>query len=245
MKLHEITNTKPVEQMDEGWKDWALAAGVGSMALGGGNAAWDAYKTSKEQAAGSASRTYSGQVTAPSIAKTLLGSTKNKMEQVLIKAAHAAGLDNTELKQFLAQCAHESMNFTRLTEMGSNKYFARLYDIKHNPAKAKELGNLYPGDGARYKGRGFIQLTGRYNYARAGAALGLPLEENPELVERPDVAAKVSLWFWKHRVQPRVDDFSDTPAATKPINSGLKGLKDREAHFDRYASLVGAKPKTN
>ena len=85
---------------------------------------------------------------------------------------------------------------------------------------------------ARYHGRGFIQLTGRDNYKRAGQALGLPLEQKPELVERPDVAAKVAVWFWKQHVKPKVQSYADTQQVTKPINPGMRGLKDRNTKFN-------------
>jgi putative chitinase len=107
----------------------------------------------------------------------------------------------------------------------------RKYDPKFAPRKAKALGNTKAGDGARYKGRGYIQLTGRYNYKRAGKALGLPLEEKPELAENPEVAAKVAVWFWQQRVQPKVNNFNDVRAVTKPINPGLNGLQDRKDSF--------------
>jgi putative chitinase len=143
------------------------------------------------------------------------------------------GIKGTELAQFMAQCAHETANFTTLKEYGGKLDF-RKYDIKYNPAKAKALGNVHPGDGFKYFGRGFIQLTGKYNYEKAGEALGLPLAKHPELVERPDVAAKVAVWFWKQRVQPNVDNFNNTQQATKPINPGMHGLKDRH---DKFAGI--------
>jgi putative chitinase len=125
------------------------------------------------------------------------------------------------------------MDFKRMVEFGGSLDF-RKYDPKYAPKKAKALGNKKVGDGARFKGRGYIQLTGRYNYKRAGQALGLPLEAKPELVEKPEVAAKVAVWFWQNRVQPKVDDFYDTKAATKPINPGLKGLEDRKEKFKDF-----------
>jgi putative chitinase len=124
-----------------------------------------------------------------------------------------------------------------MVEYGGSLDF-RKYDPKYAPKKAKILGNKKVGDGARYKGRGYIQLTGRYNYKRAGEALGLPLEQKPELVEKPEVAAKVAVWFWKNRVQPKVDDFGNTPAVTKPINSGLKGLQDRKDKFQDFKAVM-------
>jgi len=240
MKLHEITETKSIDQLEEGWKDWALAAGIGSMALGGGSAAYDAYKAKQAQKEPvvQTQQVQKGKVTAPSIAKTLIQQSTNKLEQALIKAADAAGIKDTELKQFLAQCAHETMNFTTLEEIGTDKYIMKKYDKKFAPKKAKILGNKHAGDGLRYKGRGYIQLTGRYNYAKAGEALGLPLEEKPELVERPDIAAKVAVWFWQQRVKPKVDDFSNVKRSTKPINPGMHGVESRQAHFDKYVDLA-------
>jgi predicted chitinase/molybdopterin-binding protein len=160
--------------------------------------------------------------------KTLTGTVH---EAILTKAARAAGIkDPTELAAFLAQCAHESHDFKSMVEYGGSLDF-RKYDPKFAPKKAKALGNKKVGDGARYKGRGYIQLTGRYNYKRAGEALGLPLEAKPELAEKPEVAAKIAVWFWKSRVQPNVDNFNDVRAVTKPINPGLNGLEDRKEAF--------------
>lgn len=162
--------------------------------------------------------------------------------QVLQKVAIASGITGHELAQFMAQCAHETANFTAMKERGGTLDFKK-YDIKHNPRKAKALGNIQPGDGARFHGRGFIQLTGRDNYKRAGAALGLPLEQRPELVERPDVAAKVAVWFWKSRVQPKVTNYGDTRQVTKPINPGMRGLADRQAKFDAIKQGALARPQ--
>ena len=154
--------------------------------------------------------------------------------QVLIKVAQAAGMKGQELAQFLAQCAHETANFSSLKEFGGSLDF-RKYDIKFNPKKAKTLGNTQAGDGSKYKGRGFIQLTGKGNYKRAGDALGLPLVAQPDLLERPDVAAKVAVWYWNDRVVPKVTNFADTASATKPINGGTNGLSDRT---NKYADIM-------
>jgi putative chitinase len=162
------------------------------------------------------------------VSKTLTGTTH---EAILTRTARAAGItDPIELAAFLAQCAHESHDFKSMVEYGGSLDF-RKYDPKYAPRKAKALGNKKVGDGARYKGRGYIQLTGRYNYKRAGQALGLPLEQKPELAEKPEVAAKIAVWFWKQRVQPNVTNFNDVRSVTKPINPGLKGLDDRKNAF--------------
>ena len=87
-----------------------------------------------------------------------------------------------------------------IKEKGGAAYFAKMYDIRgDSPAKARELGNLNPGDGIAFCGRGLVQLTGRANYRKATQRLralgllvtGLDLETNPDLAMHPDVAAPV------------------------------------------------------
>jgi putative chitinase len=172
--------------------------------------------------------------TKPGYAGPITGS---PLESTLRNIAIQSGLTGQELAQFLAQCAHETGNFSSLTEYGGSLDF-RKYDPKYAPKKAKELGNKKPGDGALFKGRGFIQLTGRWNYTEAGRALGLPLDKNPKLVERPDIAAKTSLWFWKNRVRPNVDNFADTKTVTYYINTALRGLDERIQFFQKYLSTM-------
>jgi len=164
--------------------------------------------------------------------------TGNPLESVLRNFAIKAGIKGKELAQFLAQCAHETANFSTLVEFGSSQDFLKKYDKQFNPAKAKELGNNTPGDGDKFKGRGFIQLTGRWNYTQAGQALGLPLDNKPELLEKPDVAAKASVWFWKNRVQPNVKNFTDTRTVTSYINPALYGLQKRHGIFQNYLKTM-------
>jgi predicted chitinase len=225
------------ESVEEGWKDWVAGAGVAAMAAGGGGAAYDAYKAKQAEKEPTAivAKAEPAKIAKDAVPKHLV--TNSPHEKLLTKAAIAAGIKGEELAQFLAQTAHESHNFKSMVEYGGSLDF-RKYDPKYAPKKAKQLGNKKVGDGARYKGRGYIQLTGRYNYKRAGEALGLPLEQKPELVEKPEIAAQVAIWFWKNRVQPRVDDFGNTPAATKPINSGLKGLEDRKDKFQTFKTAM-------
>jgi predicted chitinase len=159
------------------------------------------------------------------------------MQSVIFKAAIKGGLRGEELAQFMAQSAHETMGFNALVELGGKDYF-KQYDPRHNPDKARVLGNIKPGDGERFKGRGFLQITGRENYRQAGKALGIPLEKRPELAERPDVAAKIAVWYWKSRVRPGIEDFSDTLGVTQRINPGMQGLGDRDANYHSYANII-------
>jgi len=170
--------------------------------------------------------------------KAALAST-NAHENFLIKTARAAGIKGIELAAFLSQVAHESHDFQSMVEYGGSLDF-RKYDPKYAPKKAKILGNTKVGDGAKYKGRGYIQITGRYNYGIAGKAIGIDLVNNPKLAEKPAVAAKIAIWYWKLRVQPNVDDFSNVRDVTKPINPGLRGLEDRKSNFKDYKTMVAA-----
>ena len=150
----------------------------------------------------------------------------------LLESAQRHGIKGMELLQLIAQCAHETANFTTLRERGTRQEFLQQYDRRHNPEAAEILGNEHPGDGAKYYGRGYIQLTGRDNYRRAGQALNLPLEAHPELVEKdPKIAAETTIWFWKTQVAAKTDNFEDTKTVTKPINRTLHGIEDREANF--------------
>jgi len=79
-----------------------------------------------------------------------------------------------------------------IRERGSAAYFRKMYDIEgDNPQKARCLGNIHPGDGARFSGRGFVQLTGRRNYEDWSSRLGLDLAGNPDLVLQGPVAATI------------------------------------------------------
>jgi predicted chitinase len=227
------------ESVEEGWKDTLAGLGIaGAIAVGGagGMAAKQALTspdTTGQKVSGKVVDAPKKEIKIAANAVPKTSVTGSHHEKLLTKAAIAAGIKGEELAQFLAQTAHETHNFQSMVEYGGSLDF-RKYDPKYAPKKARALGNKKVGDGARYKGRGYIQLTGRYNYKRAGEALGLPLEAKPELVEKPEVAAKVAIWFWQHRVQPRVDDFGNTPQATKPINPGLKGLEDRKEKFQDF-----------
>ena len=162
-----------------------------------------------------------------------------QIESLLHKAAVAAGIVGTELAQFMAQTKHESWNCSRLKEKGVGQgYFAKKYDRQYAPRTAKILGNKQIGDGEKYHGRGFIQLTGRDNYRMASQSLGIDLLNDPDLAERPDVAAKIAIWYWKTRVKPYINNFNDTKAVTQKINPALRGLQDRHAKFIDYKNIL-------
>lgn len=156
--------------------------------------------------------------------------TKSPLEPILKRVAEAEHITGAYLMAFLATCAHESAMFTKLVED----------DPGHKYEGRKNLGNVKPGDGPRFKGRGFIMLTGRWNYTAASKDLygDDRLVRNPELVEQPAVALKTSLWFWKNRVEPDLKrrGASNVTAATQTVNPGLKGLKHRQDLEKRFQS---------
>ena len=162
-------------------------------------------------------------------------------EHALQRAAIRAGIRGVELAQFMAQVRHESADFSRMKEIGGRQYFIKRYDPRTAPQTAKILGNTHPGDGERYFGRGFIQITGRDNYRMAGDAIGMDLVRHPELAAKPDVAAKIAVWYWKTRVKPNVSNFNDTAAVTKFINPALRGLNDRLQHFKQYKLVMNVR----
>jgi len=145
-------------------------------------------------------------------------------ETALYNFAVKMGLKGTELAAFMGQSAHESDGFKTAEEYASGD----AYEGR------KDLGNIYKGDGRKYKGRGFIQITGRYNYTEAGKALGLDLVNHPELAEKPINAAKVTWWYWKNKVRPHIGNFDNTKAVTKKIQGGSLGLKSREKYTQSF-----------
>lgn len=94
----------------------------------------------------------------------------------------------------LATAWHEC-RLRPINEKGGNVYFHDMYDIEgKRPAKARELGNLFPGDGIKFRGRGLVQLTGRTNYANAGKAIGVDLINNPDAALDLDNATRILVW---------------------------------------------------
>ncbi|WP_164116162.1 glycoside hydrolase family 19 protein [Stenotrophomonas maltophilia] len=132
---------------------------------------------------------------------------------------------------FLAQVAHESDGFRTATEYASGEAYEGRAD----------LGNVKPGDGVRYKGRGLIQLTGRENYATFSHALGQGdlFVRSPELVAHLPWAAVAAGWFWQRKGLNALADRDDVVAVTKRINGGTNGLEDRKLRLARAKKLFG------
>ncbi|MBO0863496.1 MAG: hypothetical protein J2P16_00280 [Mycobacterium sp.] len=152
-----------------------------------------------------------------------------------------APLNNAAMREFsittrnraqmwLAQVGHESMSLRFFEEIASGAAYEGRRD----------LGNTQPGDGVRFKGRGPIQLTGRSNYTRAGAALNLPLVAQPHLAAQPQHAFRVSAWWWFQAGVNTFADRRDVVGATRRINGGTNGLTDRQNRYNRVQPLGDA-----
>lgn len=155
------------------------------------------------------------------------------LEQACIKFGISSALEKSH---FLAQVAHESDGFKTATEYASGK----AYEGR------KDLGNVNPGDGVKYKGRGLIQNTGRANYAsysawKYGDARAL---KNPHmLAELPD-AVDVAAWYWCIR-RPSIRPLAaadDIVGVTKKVNGGTNGLEDRKKRLAQAKKLFGIAP---
>lgn len=131
------------------------------------------------------------------------------------------------LAHFLAQCSHESGKFKWVTEFASGK----AYEGR------KDLGNTQPGDGVRYKGRGFVQLTGRSNYTKFSKFINEDCIANPDLVATKYPLASAAFFFNSNNLWMICDKGSDSAtvlAVTKRVNGGTNGLAERQHYFDLF-----------
>jgi len=142
---------------------------------------------------------------------------------------------NTYLRvcHFLAQAAHESASFRTLQEFASGA----AYEGR------KDLGNVKPGDGKRYKGRGIFQLTGRANYRVMGQKLGINLEANPELASDPMISIKTACEYWNSRNLSAYADLDDVTTITKRINGGFNGFEDRKKYLLKAKAIIPKRVK--
>ncbi len=137
---------------------------------------------------------------------------------------------NTQARKaaFLATILYESGSLTYTEEIASGL----AYEGR------KDLGNLEAGDGEKYKGRGLIQLTGRYNYSVASSVTGIDFIKNPELLSEPDNATRVSCWWWQSKGLNELADKGDFRRITKIVNGGYNGWTDRLNFYNRAKEVL-------
>jgi putative chitinase len=204
---------------------------------------------------------------APQVAGLKLDKLKGHVPQVVIdsipEVASKFGI-NTPLRvaHFLAQCGHESGGF-RLTQENLNysakglngifrKYFpteASAAPYARNPQKIanKVYGNRMgngpesSGEGFKFRGRGYIQLTGKENYTAFGKSIGVDIPSNPDSVASKYALASAA-WFFSKNGLHRIADEGASDAVvtkiTKRVNGGTIGLADRIKHFKEYYHLL-------
>ena len=167
---------------------------------------------------------------------------------------------NTPLRisHFVAQLLHESGNLLRTTEnlnygapglLGTfRKYFTveQATQYARKPAKIAarvyanrmENGDEASGDGWKFRGRGYIQLTGKSNYKALTESLNVDFVASPDLVATPQYAALSAGWYWNSRNINKLADADDIVKVTKAINGGTIGLEDRKHHLAHVKSII-------
>jgi putative chitinase len=138
---------------------------------------------------------------------------------------------NRSLKRiqfFLAQIGHESGGLKYSEELASGE----AYEGR------KDLGNIYKGDGKRYKGRGLIQLTGRHNYTKASNDLKIDFVNFPELAKAPLNSALIAGWYWDTRCLNVWSDKNNFEHVTRLINGGHNGMEDRLKYLKRIEGII-------
>ena len=168
---------------------------------------------------------------------------------------------NLRLAHFLAQCGHESGGFKTVTENlnysadGLVKIFGKYFNsttaagYARNPEKiaSKVYGNRMGNgseaskEGFKFRGRGYIQLTGKENYTKFGKFIGEDIASNPDLVATKYPLASAAFFFNSNKLWTICDKGADTAtvtAVTKRVNGGTIGLADRIKHFKEYYNLL-------
>lgn len=152
-------------------------------------------------------------------------------------AMRAANINNANrAAMFAAQIGHESVGLRYMEEIASGAAYNGRSD----------LGNIYPGDGPRYKGSGPIQLTGRHNFraftkwANSKGHTNIDFEAQPHLVrENPKWGFLAASWYWTV-ARPQLNALSDArnlDAATRAINGGLNGIADRRSRYNKALAM--------
>lgn len=204
-------------------------------------------------------------VTAPNL--NLAGLAGKIPDAVLAQIPAAASefgiTTNLRLAHFLAQCALESTGFTATVENLSysarriaqvfGKYFRNVDPAPYarNPQKlgsrvyANRMGNgnEASGDGYRYRGRGYIQLTGKNNYASFSHFIGEDCVANPDLVATKYPLASAAFFFNSNNIWAICDqgpDDATVKKVTKAVNGGTHGLAERIKHFKKFRAALGS-----
>lgn len=237
MRANEFIIEAIHPDLEEGWKDWVAGAAMGAAALG---AQGDANASTKQQVAKPA-------ITQPAIQKITPEQSRGGHSPEELKAYVVAMaqkyLPAHQVAQFVGQVAHETGNFTSMIEQNPEK------NLKHYAKPKNPLGNQGMSDAQKYIGRGFLQITGKYNYKHFGdkirPGLGDELLKNPNLAMRKDVAIALAVMFWRERVAPKMDAGASHKEISKAINGRKpKGLDQRAQAVKVAAASIPAKRRS-
>ena len=163
---------------------------------------------------------------------------------------------------FIAQCSHESAQFTILEENlyysaeALDKLFHKYFKSRDTSAYAKNpekianviyanrMGNggMKSGEGYKFRGRGVIQLTGKNNYTKFGESIGKTPDQVIRYLKTKRGALHSALWFWNMRKLNRLADKRDIREMTRKINGGYFGLTERIENYEYALTLLGAEP---
>ncbi len=150
--------------------------------------------------------------------------------EVLAATLAAYHVDTSlRIAHFLGQTCHESAGFSTTVEFASGEQYE---------GRKKSLGNIHPGDGPRFKGRGLLQLTGRANYRAMGKRLGINLEDDPFRAAEPVLSLKIACEYWTSRKINDPADADDLVEVTRRINGGDNGLEDRRRYTSRAKNAI-------
>lgn len=149
------------------------------------------------------------------------------------------GVESGQLKHLsenLSYSAERMMQIWpgRFPTLASTNGYDRNPVALANKVYGNRMGNgpESSGDGWKYRGRGLIQLTGKNNYDRCGAAIGINLVDNPQSLESPALAVMSAAWFWYANGCNELADKGDQALVTKRVNGGHHGLAERLAMFN-------------
>lgn len=154
------------------------------------------------------------------------------------KYANTFGIDTPlRMAHFLAQVFHETAELSHMKEIG-NEAYCHKYEVGK---LAKMLGNTKKGDGYKYKGRGFLHLTGRANYQayQSSKYCQGDIMSNPKLLEQPVGAVKSAMWYWQKRGLNKIANNDYLLGVTKIINGGDNGIESRRRYLTKCKEAFG------
>lgn len=139
---------------------------------------------------------------------------------------------------FIAQLAHESGEFRFMEELWGPTAAQKRYEPPSD--LATRLGNSQAGDGKRFKGRGPIQITGRFNYKKYGDLLGIDLTAAPERAATPEIGFATAGLFWQRNGLNELADADNFKFITQRINGGQNGAAEREGFYELAKQVLAS-----